>query len=253
MKSCVRRPGIKCKGPNRSTVGPFFLSRYRGTCLAAPGFCSWTKIKGTHQRLCGKLLNPTHKVYVLESRLGAMAQTRAQESAANRPRRGSRLPKQTPTKLSTRQENPRGRRPWRSYSEHREVTRRRGAHKRQRDAGKQGSILGDGGEERRDWQEAGETLCQETQCKVLGRKIRFSYGALAPVGLADFLEGELNIDQLVGFGTAEARAGERSRSPLQWYWDRPMPDIVTGVAKARTPLTEFQNVSFPAREPCLEC
>lgn len=250
MKSCVRRPGIKCKGPNRSTVGPFFLSRYRGTCLAAPGFCSWTKIKGTHQRLCGKLLNPTHKVYVLESRLGAMAQTRAQESAANRPRRGSRPPRQAPTTL---QENPRGRRPWRSYSEHREMTRHRRTHRRQRDAGKQGSILGDGGEERRDWQEAGETLCQETQCKVLGRKIRFSYGALAPVGLADFLEGELNIDQLVGFGTAEARAGERSRSPLQWYWDRPMPDIVTGVAKARTPLTEFQNVSFPAREPCLEC
>lgn len=183
-----------------------------------------------------------------------MVQTRAQESAANRPRRGSRPPKQT---LTTLQENPRGRRPWRSYSKHREVTTRRGAHRRQRDVGEQGSILadqsGDGGEERKDWQEAGETLCQETQCKVLGRKIRFSHGALAPVGLADFLEGELNIDQLVDFGTAEARAGERSGSPLQWYWDRPMPDIVTGVAKARTPLTEVENVSFPAREPCLEC
>ncbi|KAL1646385.1 hypothetical protein SLS58_003345 [Diplodia intermedia] len=73
-----------------------------------------------------------------------------------------------------------------------------------------------------------------------------SYGTLAPVGLGDFLEGDLNINQLQWFdvhameaqndGRGNGRGWSSNHEPFQWCWDGRMPDIVTGEVKPRTPM-----------------
>lgn len=84
--------------------------------------------------------------------------------------------------------------------------------------------------------------------EVLPTRMQMSYDALAPRGLAEFLEGDGHIDSLsaVDGWRADSQPPGDQYERFEWDWDRPLPDIVTGEVQPRMgPLVE-KDVSKPS-------